>query len=63
MKSQVSLAFILVASLMIVTTFSGCTGVPASIDVNPEFREQMKGKTIGQATGDRMLWGQTRLSS
>src|SRR5271170_413909 len=37
----------------------GCTGVPASVDVNPEFRQQMKGKTVGEATGNPALWGQT----
>jgi len=38
---------------------TGCTGVPASVDVTPEFRKQMEGKTIGEATGNKALWGQT----
>ncbi len=42
-----------------VLTVVGCTGVPASVDVNPEFRKQMEGKTIGEATGNPALWGQT----
>jgi hypothetical protein len=40
-------------------TMAGCTGVPSSVVVNPEFREQMKGKTIGEAKGNPALWGQT----
>ena len=44
---------------LVVLTMAGCTGVPSSVDANPEFREQMKGKTIGEATGNPALWGQT----
>jgi hypothetical protein len=33
--------------------------VPSFNDVNPEFREKMDGRTIGEATGNRALWGQT----
>ncbi len=36
-----------------------CTGVPTSVEANPEFRKQMEGKTIGEATGNPSLWGQT----
>jgi hypothetical protein len=33
--------------------------MPTSVAVNPEFRKQMEGKTVGEATGDQALWGQT----
>jgi hypothetical protein len=42
--------------------FVGCSGVPQAVDVNPEFRKQMEGKVIGEATGDTALWGQTEES-
>ena len=38
---------------------ASCTGVPTSVNVNPEFRKQMEGKTIGGSTGNPALWGQT----
>ena len=41
---------------------SGCTGIPSSTDVNPEFRAQMEGKVLGEAKGAPSLWGQTEES-
>ena len=57
-----SFYFYLIPVTVVIAASVGCTGVPASADVNPQFREQMKGKTIGETTGDRALWGQTEAS-
>lgn len=47
---------------LVVLNVTSCSGVPKSVDVNPEFRRQMEGKTIGEATGNKALWGQTEES-
>ena len=47
---------------LVSSALTGCTGVPQSVDANPEFRKQMEGRTIGEATGDPALWGQTEES-
>jgi len=44
---------------LVLLTMASCSGVPTSVAVNPEFRSQMEGKTIGEATGNQALWGQT----
>jgi hypothetical protein len=59
MKTSFSSVLYFSTALLVAAMTAGCTGVPQSADVNPEFREKMKGKTIGQATGDHGLWGQT----
>lgn len=46
-------------ALLIGATLIGCAGVPMSTNINPEFRKQMEGKTLGEATGTPALWGQT----
>ena len=46
-------------SILFLVAMAGCTGLPKSTDANPEFRKQMEGKTIGEATGNSALWGQT----
>ncbi|MFM4895618.1 MULTISPECIES: hypothetical protein [Aeromonas] len=52
----------LVASLVAGLLLSGCTGTALVPDVNPEFKQQMEGKMIGEATGDPSMWGQTEES-
>ena len=51
--------FVMTIATMLLGCSSGADFVP---NVNPEFKEQMKGKTIGEATGTPSLWGQTETS-
>lgn len=36
---------------LVMLNITSCSGVPKNVAVNPEFRRQMEGKTIGEATG------------
>ena len=51
--------FVMTIATMLFGCSSGADFVP---NVNPEFKEQMKGKTIAEATGTPSLWGQTETS-
>jgi len=52
-------SILLLISVLGMFAITGCTGIPDSVDVNPEFRSEMEGKTLSEATGTPALWGQT----
>jgi len=50
-KNKMSVKLYLPILGLVMLNITSCSGVPKNVAVNPEFRRQMEGKTIGEATG------------